>query len=468
MDRNQALLDEVAWLLRGQPRKHLTVRATEWALHLRLPPRVSREAVPDATFLARPFTSTVTMPPQTMLPPNDAKPLQPIQSLPCSCPICSRWCDVATWCCRWTPPTSAASGCWTGAAPVGKNQKRGRAADCKAEGSAHPRPCHARAAAAPAVAAALLVPPHAQPLLPAHNAPLPSPPQESHRAGGHRRPAGAAGAVPHAGAALPVVRAGGAAAGAAGSGRGCAPVSPMDAQMHAVVTPVCGTVCWTQHTPPHTPLPVQGYCTLQMWRALSGPEGVQQFSAWICALALESSPERRAFSRHGRQQYVGRDAVAALHAVSPVGGANTCNGTRVGRRGCCPCSLRPCRALHAALALEVQAATASHAALHGCLPCSPAAAAGAADTEPGPASLPGPAAGQPFPLCCCNPHQQAIAVTGGRQPVQACALCQCPACTAQRAGWLVQQAHSTHSWAPPLWLHSPPAALCGGAAAHGP
>lgn len=27
MDRNQALLDEVAWLLRGQPRKHLTVRA---------------------------------------------------------------------------------------------------------------------------------------------------------------------------------------------------------------------------------------------------------------------------------------------------------------------------------------------------------------------------------------------------------------------------------------------------------
>ena len=60
----------------------------------------------------------------------------------------------------------------------------------------------------------------------------------------------------------------------------------------------------------------QGYCTLQMWRALSGPEGMQLFAAWICALVLESSPERRAFSRHGRQQYVGRDAVAALHAVS--------------------------------------------------------------------------------------------------------------------------------------------------------
>lgn len=53
-----------------------------------------------------------------------------------------------------------------------------------------------------------------------------------------------------------------------------------------------------------------------MWRALSGPDGIQQFAAWICALVLESSPERRAFSRHGRQQYVGRDAVAALHAVS--------------------------------------------------------------------------------------------------------------------------------------------------------
>lgn len=63
----------------------------------------------------------------------------------------------------------------------------------------------------------------------------------------------------------------------------------------------------------------KGYCTLQMWRALSGPDGVQQFSTWICALVLESSPERRAFSRHSRQQYVGRDAVAALHAVS-------CNG----------------------------------------------------------------------------------------------------------------------------------------------
>ncbi|PRW45239.1 hypothetical protein C2E21_6322 [Chlorella sorokiniana] len=63
---------------------------------------------------------------------------------------------------------------------------------------------------------------------------------------------------------------------------------------------------------------LQGYCTLQMWRALSGPDGVQQFAAWICALALESSPERRAFSRHGRQQYVGRDAVAALHALLRV------------------------------------------------------------------------------------------------------------------------------------------------------
>ena len=53
-----------------------------------------------------------------------------------------------------------------------------------------------------------------------------------------------------------------------------------------------------------------------MWRALSGPDGAQQFSSWVCALVLESSPERRAFSRHKRQQYVGRDAVAALHAVS--------------------------------------------------------------------------------------------------------------------------------------------------------
>lgn len=128
--------------------------------------------------------------------------------------------------------------------------------------------------------------------------------------------------------------------------------------MHAVVTLWYGLLD-TIHTS-HLPLPVQGYCTLQMWRALSGPDGVQQFSAWICALALESSPERRAFSRHGRQQYVGRDAVAALHAVSPVRGANTCNGTRVGRRGCRPCSLQPCRALHAALALQ---------ALSQCLSC---------------------------------------------------------------------------------------------------
>lgn len=33
---------------------------------------------------------------------------------------------------------------------------------------------------------------------------------------------------------------------------------------------------------------------------------------------LESSAKRRAFSRHGRQQYVGRDAVAALHQLLRV------------------------------------------------------------------------------------------------------------------------------------------------------
>lgn len=38
----------------------------------------------------------------------------------------------------------------------------------------------------------------------------------------------------------------------------------------------------------------------------------------ICALVLESSPERRGFSRHGRQQYVGHDAVGALHRLLRV------------------------------------------------------------------------------------------------------------------------------------------------------
>lgn len=106
---------------------------------------------------------------------------------------------------------------------------------------------------------------------------------------------------------------------------------------------------------------LQGYCTLQMWRAMSQPDGLQRFTDWwaaggaplggrgrggasarlprgaspsvaapapsaslsspnlsprcaidtparrrICALVLESSEERRAFSRHRRQQYGGR------------------------------------------------------------------------------------------------------------------------------------------------------------------
>ena len=25
---------------------------------------------------------------------------------------------------------------------------------------------------------------------------------------------------------------------------------------------------------------LQGYCTLQMWRSMSGPDGLQQFSSW--------------------------------------------------------------------------------------------------------------------------------------------------------------------------------------------
>jgi hypothetical protein len=38
----------------------------------------------------------------------------------------------------------------------------------------------------------------------------------------------------------------------------------------------------------------------------------------ICNLVLESSSKRRGFSRHGRQRYVGRDAVAALHSLLRV------------------------------------------------------------------------------------------------------------------------------------------------------
>ena len=41
-------------------------------------------------------------------------------------------------------------------------------------------------------------------------------------------------------------------------------------------------------------------------------------SCRICSLVLESSSERRVFSRHGRRQYVGRDAVAALHQLLRV------------------------------------------------------------------------------------------------------------------------------------------------------
>lgn len=63
---------------------------------------------------------------------------------------------------------------------------------------------------------------------------------------------------------------------------------------------------------------LQGYCTLQMWRAMSAPDGLQQFTNWICALVLESSEERGSFPRHRRQQYVGRDAVAALHQLLRV------------------------------------------------------------------------------------------------------------------------------------------------------
>lgn len=63
---------------------------------------------------------------------------------------------------------------------------------------------------------------------------------------------------------------------------------------------------------------LQGYCTLQMWRAMSAPGGQQQFADWVCALVLQASPERRGFSRHRGREYVGRDAVAALHALLHV------------------------------------------------------------------------------------------------------------------------------------------------------
>ncbi|PSC70327.1 Fbox domain containing [Micractinium conductrix] len=55
-----------------------------------------------------------------------------------------------------------------------------------------------------------------------------------------------------------------------------------------------------------------------MWRAMSAPDGLQRFTSWICALVLESSPERGSFPRHRKQQYVGRDAVAALHQLLRV------------------------------------------------------------------------------------------------------------------------------------------------------
>ncbi|KAI3426302.1 hypothetical protein D9Q98_008675 [Chlorella vulgaris] len=63
---------------------------------------------------------------------------------------------------------------------------------------------------------------------------------------------------------------------------------------------------------------LHGYFTLQMWRAMSAPSGLQAFSTWICNLVLESSSKRRGFIRHGRQQYVGRDAVGALHQLLRV------------------------------------------------------------------------------------------------------------------------------------------------------
>mmetsp|Transcript_39862 Transcript_39862/g.113097 ORF Transcript_39862/g.113097 Transcript_39862/m.113097 type:complete len:136 (-) Transcript_39862:106-513(-) len=57
---------------------------------------------------------------------------------------------------------------------------------------------------------------------------------------------------------------------------------------------------------------IHGYCTLRMWRAVSGAGGHKEFADWVCKLVTESM-ETCSFPQYPGIVYVHRDPIETLH-----------------------------------------------------------------------------------------------------------------------------------------------------------
>mmetsp|Transcript_39575 Transcript_39575/g.70962 ORF Transcript_39575/g.70962 Transcript_39575/m.70962 type:complete len:223 (-) Transcript_39575:257-925(-) len=62
---------------------------------------------------------------------------------------------------------------------------------------------------------------------------------------------------------------------------------------------------------------MHGYCTLLMWRAVSGGGGHSEFSDWVCNLMRQCN-DTEEFEHHPGVQYVSRDSIETLYHVMGV------------------------------------------------------------------------------------------------------------------------------------------------------
>mmetsp|Transcript_6435 Transcript_6435/g.16881 ORF Transcript_6435/g.16881 Transcript_6435/m.16881 type:complete len:223 (+) Transcript_6435:111-779(+) len=62
---------------------------------------------------------------------------------------------------------------------------------------------------------------------------------------------------------------------------------------------------------------MNGYCTLMMWRSVSGAGGYQEFSDWVCNLLRECNSTEQ-FRQYPGVQYINRDSIETIYHVLGV------------------------------------------------------------------------------------------------------------------------------------------------------